>query len=689
MKKKILLGLAVLCLLSSMLVFASCGDEHACVFNETTYDYDDEGHWLKCVATDGEGCSRVSGEEAHTFEVASRREPTCEVDGELVEACKCGKTRTTVLEAGHSVVEKVTAPSCEAEGYTELTCAVEGCTYYEKVDIVEPSHEFEDSIVPPTCTDAGYTEVKCKLCGYVKETKDTVSKVGHSFVDRVIMPTCTEEGYTERVCITCGLSEGKSNYVNALDHDYQYKTVEPSCVIGGSTRVTCSRCNYREDRDKVEALGHIYYTEADAKEHVHYKVVLAPTCEEEGEIKYKCTRCSQVSSEATGTLPALGHIEIETVIPPICDQIGVTEVSCERCEKYLRNVEGSEVEAIGHKYEMELGYAEEEGKHFVITLAPTCTEKGTKAYKCQREECQRVAEVAKNPEAIVELPENGHTWVVSVNAWCGNGGNTEYVCDVCDAIDSIKDETKEYWHSFPADGVAVIEPTCVAFGEYICSYVNEHGTACNQYFVARQGDEMGQPTGNHEYDIFIEMVASNCIRQGYTVYGCSAGECGTTVRDDYMPYEAHDIGEVSELGFAICENCGSSFIDITAEEIVETEKICMGCGSDPCTCETVGEITGYIKPSAPFEIVGGTPLEITGVELSTGWQDLSIGYGLIILNSESNASFTVTVYSVDGTEKVFEKWGANVVVDLYEVGSVTRVVITSPEDATVSLYRPF
>ena len=40
MKKKILLGVAVLCLLSSMLVFASCGDEHACVFNETGYGYD-------------------------------------------------------------------------------------------------------------------------------------------------------------------------------------------------------------------------------------------------------------------------------------------------------------------------------------------------------------------------------------------------------------------------------------------------------------------------------------------------------------------------------------------------------------------------------------------------------------------------------------------------------------------------
>ena len=692
MKKRILLAIAVLALFASLLSFASCG-EHECVFDGSSYAYDDNNHWLKCVAEDSEGCTAISNQEKHAFTEASRKEPTCEANGELTEVCKCGKTRTTVLEAKHKVVENVTLPTCEAEGYTELTCAVEGCEYYEKTNIIAPTHEFEDNVVEPTCTEDGYTEIKCINCGLVQETKDTVPMLGHSFREKVIAPTCVDDGYTVQICGTCDAEGEKSNTVPALDHDYQYKTVEPSCLISGSTKISCSRCDYKSEKDKVAPLGHAYYKEADAREYVHYKVITRPTCDTVGSIKYICTRCSQVSSDELGELPVLGHIETENIVPPTCDQDGVTEIVCirEGCvNSFIGTVEGSTVPALNHIYSMDLGDKEEEGKHFEITLKPTCEETGIKAYICQREGCGRVAEAEKNPEAVIEIPANGHTWAVSVMPWCGNEGVSEEYCEVCDATQNVPDESKEYRHTFPEDGVAVVgkEPSCVAYGSYICSFVNEKGVSCNKEFTAREGDEIGQPTGQHSYDIFIEMIGSTCVKQGYSVYGCSAGECGTTVKMDFEELEAHSIGEISELGFASCENCGKSFVDITSEEIVETDKICMGCGNDPCTCQVLGENTGYIKPSAPMQITANAPLEITGVTLSTGWKDLSIGYGLIILNSQSSSSFVVTVYG-EKTEQTFEVSGETVVVDLYKLSSVTKVVITSTEDASVSLYEPF
>ena len=813
MKKRILLSLSLLCLLGLLFVLASCGHEH--VYG-SKYGYDDNNHWQVCIAADGDGCTEISGTAKHALKEVSRKDPTCDKAGELVQKCECGYKKTSVLDplghdieedvvaptcdkegytkvsckiAGcrysekinitapaHSVVENVVPPTCSSEGYTELTCSAFRCDYYEKVNIVPPSHAYADKVVEPTCTEKGYVKVVCLLCEDVKETKDEVEALGHQLTENVVAPTCTskgytavactregceytdvkdekdilphsyktfvvaptctEGGYTTEKCDACGTESGISNETAPLDHDYIRKEKAATCFTGGYTTVTCSRCDYKATEDVKEALGHDYYIEVDSKKDIHYVLVTPATCTEEGEAYYICTRCSMISEEV-GTLPALGHKEYEgtraptctekgailkmcercdweadeiiseidalghkeeeKVVAPTCEEEGETRIVCTVCLAKLSTVEGTTVSALGHEYKMDLGEDEEEGVHFEITKNPTCTENGEKSYICQREECGRTAEAEKNPEAIVSIEPIGHNFQVTVEPWCGNGGKREYICTnivdgvACNTTSVMDGELPLYRHSYPTNGVAVVEATCITYGRYICSAVNPAGVACNTEFEAYEDDDLGQPV-EHEYDEFIETVLPTCTEKGYDVFGCSKGECGLTEKRNYTEVYSHRIVSVSDDGVTICDTCQKSFVDITVESSdFEQDVICMGCGKTPCICGVVGGGSGYGEPNAPISITANEPCTVTGVELASGWKDLAIGYGLIILNSEETAEYVVLIYTEDGAEPIeFTADGSGmVVVDLYEVSTVVKVVITSNADAAVSFYKPF
>ena len=772
MKKRILLCLSLLCLLGLMLALASCGHEH--VYG-SKYGYDDNNHWQTCIAADGEGCEVTGGTQKHALVEDSRKDPTCDKAGELVQKCKCGYKKTSVLDPlGHDVEEEIIAPTCTKEGYTQLTCKISGCRYSEKTNITAPSHAVVEKVVPPTCSSEGYTELTCEncdykekvnvlpashayadraveptctekgytnviclLCGDIKEKKDEVEELGHDFVEEVIAPTCTEKGYTAltcsregceytetknetdllphtyekeiiaptcteggyttNVCKVCGDTNGKSDETAPLDHDYIRVDMPANCFIGGKTTVTCSRCDYEAVENEVDPLGHIYNKGEDAKEGTDYIVNVRPTCTEEGVVTYRCTRCKFIPDDETGSLPPLGHTEEEKIIPPTCEDDGETRIVCTVCLAKVSVVEGSIVEKLGHDYKMDLGEDEVEGVHFEITKKPTCVAKGTKAYVCQRAECGEIADAEKNPEAIVDVDEIGHNWQAIVEPWCGNGGKREFIC--LNVVDSIAcTETKaedgellEYRHSYPGDGIALVEPTCVAPGIYVCSKEN-NGSVCRAEFTAYEGDKIGQPTGNHVYDVYIKTVAPTCTEKGYDVYGCSKGDCGTTEQSNYTDVYSHIISSVSEEGVAICSTCGKSFVDITVEDVkFEGDVICLGCGKTPCVCGVAGGGSGHGKPDAPISITANEACTVTGVELASGWRDLAIGYGLIILNSEAEAEYVVLVYAEDGAEPVeFTVSGSGmVVVDLYEVSTAVKVVITSSVDATASFYKPF
>ncbi len=635
MKKIVVIAMSVFCMLV-LISLASCGHEHSF---RTEWDGDDTNHWHSCNA-EGDECAEVSDKAAHTIQTKSEVNATCTAKGSKTVQCTvCGYEKTTEIDAiGHDYSEEVIAPTCTEEGYTSVTCKREGCDYNEKKDTIPAlNHDLKENVVAPTCDDAGYTAVTCTRCDY-SETK---------------------------------------NPTEAIGHDYKEETIEVvDCKADGKTIVTCTRCDYREEKDIVPALPHTYYKEADAEKGKHYRVSKEPTCEEAGEKMYKCQVCERYPIDGTNNLeeiPALGHDYKDTVVAPSCTIGGVTEVTCIRCDYYGTK---DPTNATGHKYNMT--DTAEENKDYTVSIVPNCDEKGERTYYCTV--CKELATEANGKSEIAAL---GHSMKVVVEPWCGNEAQIEKACEREGCTHTTKEPSGlEIKHEY-ASTEPVVAPTCVNNGMFVCKN-------CETVFEAYDGDEYGQATNIHKYDDKLDDVASTCFTKGYTVYGCSAGNCNTTENRDYKELAAHTLSEASDRGVVTCLVCSNSYIDITAEKVTESDVICLGCGNTPCTCEgTTADLEGYIEPKEPYAITAGTPLEMQEIELSTGKTPIAIGAGLIVLYSDVETSFTVAIYdSVDGEAlTTFEVSGQGAMIDLYQYATVCKVVITATNNSSVSFFK--
>lgn len=674
------------------------------------------------------GYEKVTEEPALGHEIKERVvDATCEKDGYTRVTCQregCDYSeKKDIVPAGHKLNEEVIAPTCTEGGKTVITCTNRGCDYYQEKDAVDKlGHDRIENVIEPTCTTEGYTAVSCSRCDF-EETINPTEMIPHNYNVNVVPSTCTEGGYTSSICISCGDETEKINLTDPLGHALVEGTpVAPTCEDDGYTPLECSRCDYAETKDIVDALGHneqlgepvapdcrndgytpvtcsrcdytgktdivptpghTYYLEDDAEEGTHYRIHEEPTCDTDGKRLYRCTVCKTYPIDGDKNvvpIPALGHDEECEVIAPTCTLKGTTIVTCKRCD-----YEGTkdDVDPLGHSYYKESD--EKESVHYEVTLAPTCTEKGEKTYYCQREGCGLL--VTDDTNGKGEIPALNHSWVVAVEPWCGNEGAFEYVCDrVCRETECTEtktevDESKEYRHTFNASNLLIPE-TCVDFAIYECP-------VCQKTFTAYEGAEVGQPTGAHRYENFQYLVEPTCTEKGYTVYSCVAGACGLTQRKEYTDIIPHTLSDVSEKGTVTCMVCNKSYIDVTAEKVSGSDKICI-CGQDPCICDgTTADWEGFAKPKDPMNVLAGGVFTITEVEWSDGNHPLEIGYGLIVLNSQEEATFTVIIYAEDGSESLytFDVSGKYAMIDLYQYETVGKVEIITTVNATVSFYQ--
>ena len=650
---------------------------------------------------------------------------TCDSDGYTLVTCKRSGCKYSeqkdVIPKGHEIEKNVVAPTCTEDGYTEVACTTFRCDYEEVIDIVPKlGHDEVISVVAPTCTTEGFTGVTCTRCAFA-EIRDETAVVPHSYKEQVIMPTCLTGGYTANVCTACGDEAELSNLTDPLGHNMQQAAVvaptceaegytpfecsrceytettdvvealghdlcdgtpvEADCRKDGYTPVTCSRCDYTDKKDIVPALGHVYYFEDDAQESVHYKVNKLPTCTDAGERMYRCTRCNKLTEDGGANLKPiepLGHDEQYEVVAPTCIVKGTTIVTCTRCDHYDTK---DDTDPIGHQY-----YKEEDavlGTHYEITLDPTCTQKGEESYYCVREGCGILATADANGKG--EIPEIGHKWKITHEPWCGNDSVTEFACEnVCrgeQCTDTKTEESEEkFLHTYDDERV-LIKETCVDYATYECP-------VCEKSFVAYEGSDHGQPTGVHKYEGFSNTVMPTCTEKGYTVYTCVAGNCGTIENRDYTNLIAHDLGAILENGTVSCRVCNKSYMDVTAENVKGSDKICI-CGQEPCICEgTSADWEGFAKPGDPYSITANEMFVMTEVVWSEQTNPLAIGHGLIVLNGQDETTYTVVVYAEDGGEvlETFTVAGAYVMIDLYSHITVGKVEITATTNATVSFY---
>lgn len=122
------------------------------------------------------------------------------------------------------------------------------------------AHDFEQTEMRlPTCTEAGYYLLECRICG-LNELHMTDSAIGHAWQrvgNESSSPTCTKAGITTWVCDECSLKRTES--VKALGHDMRDEAVvrSPTCEIEGRMSIRCSRCGYSDVRD-IPRTDHQY-----------------------------------------------------------------------------------------------------------------------------------------------------------------------------------------------------------------------------------------------------------------------------------------------------------------------------------------------------------------------------------------------------------------------------------------------
>ena len=122
------------------------------------------------------------------------------------------------------------------------------------------THDFEQvDVRKVTCTEDGYYILECRQCG--KNVREITEKaIGHKWqkVDSESYPlTCTQDGITTYVCDNC--SQIRTESVNALGHDIYDEAVvrSPTCEIEGRMSIRCSRCGYSDVRD-IPRIDHQY-----------------------------------------------------------------------------------------------------------------------------------------------------------------------------------------------------------------------------------------------------------------------------------------------------------------------------------------------------------------------------------------------------------------------------------------------
>ena len=301
--------------------------------------------------------------------------------------------------------EITTPPTCTTKGVKTFTCS--GCEETRTEEVDELGHNLvDDEAVAPTCTETGKEAGKhCSRCDYT-EGGAVVAALGHTeVVDVAVAPTCTETGKTEgKHCSVCNTALVPQETVPALGHSWNdgVVTLEPTCTTKGIKTYTCSRCS-ETNNDDIAELGHDLVSDAE----------VAPTCLNVGKTAgHHCSRCDY--TDGSETISALGHSWNDGVITlePTCLDKGVKTFTCSRCNLTKQE----DVDALGHDL------IDDEA------ILPTCTSKGrTAGHHCSR------CDYTDGKEEVDAL---GHQNVSHVAGKCSiienELGNVDYYeCSVC------------------------------------------------------------------------------------------------------------------------------------------------------------------------------------------------------------------------------------------------------------------
>jgi len=449
----------------------------------------------QAVLTDHE-CTQTTDIPAtgHSWDEGKVTAPTCEDDGFTTYTCTvCGETAVNLKEGdaveklGHHYVGTVTTkPTCETKGKETFVCKNDPAHTYVQ-EISATGHNWKlISTTNPTCTEDGYEEYVClNDKSHTKtECPDALKAKGHSWSEWEVKQeaTCQYEGQETRTCTVCGEKEFRTIEKSEHKIENQEIVVEGNCTQGEVIKGYCSNCKQIVVVTK-NPPGHKY-------ENPDSIVVTAPTCTEIGYTTYTCSVCGE--KHITDLKPAKGHTPGEPVVkvtPAQCEADGleVTTVTCTVCGVQISKKEVI-LPAIGHDY-------------VATVTAPTCEEGGYTTYVCQND---------KNHTYIAdETAPIGHDWEVKdrVESTCTQEGKITYVCK------NDPSHTKEESLPLKAHEYKITEtryPDCTNDGYHVWTCVN-CGTASYIETLKALG---------HQYDPdSYQHIDATCVSGNIEIYG--------------------------------------------------------------------------------------------------------------------------------------------------------------------------
>ena len=355
------------------------------------------------------------------------------------------------------------------EGTTNLSATLYGMTASgSTVSVHDCKNHWDTGKVTkkPTCTEPGEKTFTCSICRQTTK-KESVPATGHNYASAWttdIAATCEKTGTESRHCQNenCTATTDQRS-IAALGHNWKDNGDETAiCTRNGckaththawdsgtiTTEPTCTAQGERTYHCTYEENGICKATKTEAVKKLGHKYILtkrdAPTCESDGVLYGKCSRCSKTITKQDAKNPALGHDWTD-------NGDGTATCGREGCGK-------------NHTHDLDSG---------TTTVAPTCTTTGEKKYCCAYTNCPY-----KKTES---LKATGHKNKETRNykkPTCKYEGYTgDTYCKDCGTLLSSGKPTKKFDHDWNS-GTVTKKATCKEEGSvtYTCENCGETET---------------------------------------------------------------------------------------------------------------------------------------------------------------------------------------------------------------------
>lgn len=525
--------------------------------------------------------------------------------------CHAGKWEYYKDPKGHTpgkVIRVDREANCYTEGLQVRECTVCGKGYWETIPMTqhhwvdgkcticgdECTHTYGEKtiITPATCTTYGSYTKTCTTCGYV--LKGQIPKTQHNYEWKVTTPaTCNSTGVETKTCTNCGKTNGQRQIPATGEHNWETVETIPAtctskekqkqeCTVCHTTRTTINENSHYADHTWTEGDGTVTCTKC-GWEHTHRWVedtskTVPATCTSEGSKTYYCIadykyydqEVHKCHSTKTETLAKTAHHWVNGV----CTECGAT-----------------------HEHDWQ--------EQTSLTKSPTCTEKGSKTYKCSK--CGETK--------VEEIPAIGHTWKIHQIVQ----NKSECKCSVCGATkahdlkvvskDPATCTKKGIIHYVCKDcgkKVRDNDPDAPALGH---DWKNQNGTCsrCNAQHT-------------HDWGEWKTTTPADCTTEGEEVRQCNTcrfEETRTLAKTD------HDWGEwnittepsCTTEGEEVrqCQNCQKT----ETKKLEKTAHVTEIVGAKESTCTTAGYSGDEVCKDCHAVVKKGHKLDKTAHQWST------------------------------------------------------------------------